>query len=587
MEQKDALVAKLQQANWAYHNAQPIMTDDEYDRGIEQLRILSPSHPFLAVIGAPSTKGIVLPCVMGSQDKARTDEEMRRWASRQISKSLVVSDKLDGLSALYTGKQLYLRGDGVKGVDVSFALKRIVMPGPGSARVSAAGWMVRGELLLRKADIPEGSIGRSIVNGWLHKDSVNIASTIRFVAYQVLGSKMTRSEQMKWLASAGFEVPWWLPLGLADLSTTLMKRRSESIYPIDGLVVGTDTVPLSIGGGEARNPTDSIAFKLSLDDQKAETTVIQIEWNASRHGMLIPRIQIEPVEIGGATIQWLSGHNAALIFEKKLGPGARIIIRRSGDVIPALDSVLMAAPAGAQMPACHWEWDSTKVQAVTNTTTGSKALLHALQTLEVEGIGPGLVAKLVEGGIDTMRKLWNAKTLNIGAGRGPALMTSLRKKREEASLVTLLIASNLLPRGVGERKMRVLFDKEADPRKWTSSMKVAGWSTETLEELVSALPAALEWTVSSFPGFAHAHASAPAPAPAPAPVALAGHVVFTGVRDKMLEEAIKGKWSIDDSITKKTTVLVTADEAKETGKVKKAREAGLRIMTITEFRGLC
>ena len=547
MEQKDALVAKLQQANWAYHNAQPIMTDDEYDRGIEQLRILSPSHPFLAVIGAPSTKGIVLPCVMGSQDKARTDEEMRRWASRQISKSLVVSDKLDGLSALYTGKQLYLRGDGVKGVDVSFALKRIVMPGPGSARVSAAGWMVRGELLLRKADIPEGSIGRSIVNGWLHKDSVNIASTIRFVAYQVLGSKMTRSEQMKWLASAGFEVPWWLPLGLADLSTTLMKRRSESIYPIDGLVVGTDTVPLSIGGGEARNPTDSIAFKLSLDDQKAETTVIQIEWNASRHGMLIPRIQIEPVEIGGATIQWLSGHNAALIFEKKLGPGARIIIRRSGDVIPALDSVLMAAPAGAQMPACHWEWDSTKVQAVTNTTTGSKALLHALQTLEVEGIGPGLVAKLVEGGIDTMRKLWNAKTLNIGAGRGPALMTSLRKKREEASLVTLLIASNLLPRGVGERKMRVLFDKEADPRKWTSSMKVAGWSTETLEELVSALPAALEWTVSSFPGFAHAHAhaSAPAPAPAPAPVALAGHVVFTGVRDKMLEEAIKGKWSID------------------------------------------
>jgi DNA ligase (NAD+) len=396
---------------------------------------------------------------------------------------------------------------------------------------------------------------------------------------------------MKWLASAGFEVPWWMASAGEDLSTTLMKRRSESIYPIDGLVVGTDTVPLGVGGGETRNPTDSIAFKLSLDDQKAETTVIQIEWNASRHGMLIPRIQIEPVEIGGATIQWLSGHNAAFIFEKKLGPGARIVIRRSGDVIPALDSVLRGAPA-AQMPECDWEWDSTKVQAVANKVAGSKALLHALQTLEVDGIGPGLVAKLVEGGIDTMLKLWNAKTLNIGSGRGPALMASLRKKREEASLVTLLVASNLLPRGVGERKLRVLFDKEADPRKWTSSMKVAGWSTETLEELVSALPAALDWSVSSFPGFVASApapaAAAPASAPASAPVAaLQGHVVFTGVRDKMLEGIIKDKWSVDDSITKKTTVLVTADEAKETGKVKKAREAGVRIMTITEFRRLC
>jgi NAD-dependent DNA ligase len=62
--------------------------------------------------------------------------------------------------------------------------------------------------------------------------------------------------------------------------------------------------------------------------------------------------------------------------------------------------------------------------------------------------------------------------------------------------------------------------------------------------------------------------------------------VFTGVRDKTLEVAITAKgWSVDPAITKKTTVLVVADEdVKETGKIKKAREAGIRIMRISEFR---
>ena len=589
----DTLVEKLQKANWAYHNDQPIMSDDEYDRGLEELRRLSPSHPFLAMIGAPVSKGVVLPFIMGSQDKARTAEEIGRWMKRQVSKKVIVSEKLDGLSALYTGKRLYLRGDGVKGIDVSSLIGVLKL---GSSEL-LGGLAIRGELLLRKADTPQGSIGRSLVNGWVHKSLDGVLSPelskVRFVAYQVLGcggcgscELMSRSQQMKWLTEKGFEVPWWASWPAAAivekfLKASLMCRRTDCEYPIDGLVLASDAVPLTVGGGEARNPPDSIAFKMPLDDQKAETNVIGVEWNVSRHGMLIPRIQVEMVEIGGAKIQWLSGHNAGLISENKIGPGAKIIVRRSGDVIPALDSVVIPAPGGAQMPTGEWSWDDTGVQAVAEADSPEKAILHALQTLGVEGIGPGLVKKMVDGGFDTLLKIWNSSEAAlgaiIGAGRAPALLASLKERLASASPSVLLVASNLLPRGVGERKLRVLFDAEPDPAKWGAIR--AGWSSESLKELLAVLPDALEWG-KKFP-------RAPAPAPAPAPKEKAKarkFVVFTGVRDKVLESIIDNLWETEPAITKKTNLLVTADDAKESGKVKKAKENGLAIMTISEFR---
>jgi NAD-dependent DNA ligase len=229
--------------------------------------------------------------------------------------------------------------------------------------------------------------------------------------------------------------------------------------------------------------------------------------------------------------------------------------------------------------------------------TNTAPMLHALQTLGVENIGPGLVDKLAEAGIVRMRQLWdsNAERLGeaIGAGRGPALHKNLRECVAKAGQLTLLIASNLLPRGVGERKLRLLYAKEADARRWRQEdmADVAGWSEETLSELFKVLPAALAWPAEQFGvGAASASASSVAsPLPGPLHAALAPaskFVVFTGVRDKVLEENIRPHgWAVEPAVTKKTTVLVVADaDAAESGKVKKARAAGIRIMHISDFR---
>ena len=629
-EHIDDLVARLQKANWAYHNnGHQLMSDAEYDRNLEELRRISPAHPFLSVIGAPVPSGspaVMLPVVMGSQDKVRAGEGgLERWLKRSAldrANGFIISEKLDGLSALYVRKEysthLYLRGDGVKGVNVSRALRGGIDT-PGANAAAGRHIIVRGELVLRKDATPADSIGRAIVNGWLHRAMDLDAElpegfqNIHFVAYQVLEpAGMTRLDQMKWLEENKFKVPSWnlWPRAAVTedfLKKELVKRKDEGAYPIDGLIVATAGVPLSVGGGESRNPTDSVAFKASSDDQKAETEVVEVVWTASRQGLWVPRIRVKGVVIGGAKIQWLSGHNAAFVRDNRLGPGARIVVRRSGDVIPALDEVLVPAAGGGQMPAADlWAWDERQVQAMTTDDVyPEKVLLHAMQTLEVEGVGAGLVKKIVDAGYDTMLKVWNlgkgtgeaslAKV--IGPGRAATLLKSLKERRAAANYSTLLVASNKLPRGVGERKLRALFEKEADPRKWgAADMAVPdGWSDESLKGLWAVLPRALAWIVESFPSadgqMAPAPALAAAPASAEADTQVQGqqtkYVVFTGVRDKALEKKLFASgWDIQPAVTSKTDVLVVADgsEIKESAKTKKAADLGVKIQKISEFR---
>jgi NAD-dependent DNA ligase len=616
----DALVEKLQKANWAYRNTDTLlMSDEEYDRDLEKLRALSPAHPFLSLIGAKPPSGVkevVLPVTMGSLDKVIYGEGgLERWKKRMAktgAKSFVITEKLDGISAMFVirnkKKHLYLRGDGVRGVDVSCIIRAI---GLGSVSGDV---MVRGEIVLPVAATPPGSIGRSLINGWVHRSSaagdakrLEVAqelSAAHFVGYQVLEpAGMTRRQQSEWLSANGFRKPWTRVIaepGLKEdtLRDMLVTRRASSEYPLDGIVIGADCVPAAIGGGEAKNPSDCIAFKASLDEQKETTTVIQVEWNASRQGCLIPRIQVEPVTIGGANIQWLSGHNAAMIYKNKIGPGARIVVRRSGDVIPTLDSVLSANEAS--MPSVKWAWDAGNTHAMVSAgeATNTVPMLHALQTLGVENIGPGLVDKLAEAGLVRMRQLWDATPARlseaIGAGRGPSLHKNLRECVAKAGQLTLLIASNLLPRGVGERKLRLLYAKEADARRWRQEdmADVAGWSAETLSELFKVLPAALAWPAEQFGVGAASSASslaAAVPSSLAASAAPSKFVVFTGVRDKVLEENIRPHgWAVEPAVTKKTTVLVVADvadaDAAESVKVKKARAAGIRIMRISDFR---
>lgn len=569
------IVQLLREASDAYYNGGTLkMDDDTYDSLVERLKQMDPENEFFNEIGAPIEGAVQLPHPMPSLDKIKPGQDtLKRFLANT---DFVISEKLDGLSALWNGK-LYLRGDGIMGQDISH-LQSI----QGLKRVSES---VRGEIILpRSEDIP---LRRSWVNGQVHQKAPLLQNLqkIHFVAYEVMNTRMTRTQQFEWLKSKGFEIPWNIStksITEAVLSDKLVERRSVSIYDTDGLVVALDKAPVSESTTiKAKNPKDCVAFKMPLADQSAETTVVNVLWAPSAQGYMIPRIQFEPVIIGSATIEYCTGHNARTILQHKLGPGARIVIRRSGDVIPKLDAVLTATEASFP-PEGTWVWDGVNIKAVGVSVEMVSAKLHYfLKTLEIPGAGPATATALVEAGIIGPATLWAAspETLSkiLGPKTGAALYANLRNLR--FTELTLMHASSTLPRGVGTAKLTSLFAVEPDPRKWPGITPPEGWTADSFQNFLDTLPTYVAW-----------RKDIPYPYPIlgnspTTEVATKAIVCISGFRNKAFEERAAAKgYPITSTFTSKVSLLLVPDgEVNESEKVKTAKERGVKIVSRSEF----
>lgn len=576
------------------------MSDESYDKLREELETLNPNHPFLARVGAAVPVGATpLPVKMPSLQKIKPGTgQVEAFARRGNCRTWVITEKLDGLSLLWESRldHLYLRGDGVQGLSLhSFAphIRGLVKP--------KQNCLIRGELLVRKTDAPANApLLRSWINGLVHQKQPDASAlrSLRFVAYEVLEPRgLTRSQQIAWLLQNKFEIPWCMSTDILtdeSLREVLLERRAACPYEMDGIVVGEDGVPWVQSAEyaalkDASLPKDMRAFKMPMQDQCAETTIVAVHWSTSHQGYIIPRLEIRPVQVAGATIQFVTAHNARFVLDKGLGPGARIEVRRSGDVIPTLHNVLQKADP-IFPTAGTWEWAGAADTAVHIRFVGNAAanlehmasqLTHFVRTLGVEDCGPGIIAKLVEAQI---RRVLELVTLSeprfqdiLGPTRGSKIFQNLQSSLEKASEQDFLIASSILPRGTGETKTNVLFNRQPDIRKWPSlaGTKLDGWSEAAFQELLLVLPRYLEWRATELPMIPIRVPVSESKAVTPAQHA--GTVCFTGFRDKTLEAAcIQRGWLIADSVSKKTTILVVPDgeESATTGKAKKAREMG-------------
>ncbi len=605
------LVTLLERASDAYYNDEdPILTDDEFDSLKEELAEREPNHPFLKKVGAPVKENTVkLPVFMPSLNKVKPGNRAfavyTQKSNLQDSKSWVLSDKLDGISALWIPSQrkLYLRGDGETGQDVS-AVVPLGVQGLVDPKGSV---MIRGELVLKKADVPDNTIGRSWVNGQLHQKiplRENI-SKIRFVAYEVFSNPpMARPAQFSWLAEHGFEVPWYkvtLQLDETMLSKYLADRRKVGDYEIDGIVVGQNAIPTP--STTLKNPTDMVAFKMVMEDQCADTVLKAIHWNVSNQKFLIPRLEIEPVRVGGAVIQFLTGHNARFLIDKKLAVGTKIRIRRSGDVIPCLDAVLEESKQTVlsgfpQEGTYEWVGPSDTAAHIQLKGNVSQELLesrleHFVKTLEIDGMGPGLVKKCVEGGITTPAELCRCTETKlqdiIGKKSGTSCFKQLQSKLTNINEMTLMIASSCMPRGIGERKLEPLFKAESDPRKWSAYFSVPrdidGWSYDALAAFGKAYSTYEGWRQKEFTLLPYPIHTKVVEKPA---IALKGTYCCTGFRDTALEKMAAEKgWEASVTLTKKITALVILDtenpETVEGTKAEKARSSGIPIYRKSDF----
>lgn len=614
-------------ANEAYYNKTPLITDSQYDIIREYLEHKDPTHPALRKVGASVSKDKVkLPYYMGSMDKIKPDTRaLQDWKTR-YSGPYVVSAKLDGISALYVvdedgTAQLFTRGDGIIGQNITHVIPYLNLP-----RIK--GIAVRGELIMTKkmfetiyAD--EGAPNsRNLVAGILNRKTRTPEDyrNINFVAYEVIEpTGLSPSAQLKFLETHSEDkIPWIRveydiirskdDLTNELLSKQLIEMRNGYDYEIDGLIVANDAVYPRREG----NPEHAFAFKMLLTDQVVEAKVLDVIWTASKDGYLKPRIRIEPVFVSGVVIEYATAFNAAFIEENNIGIGAVVRLIRSGDVIPHILSVEVPAPS-PKMPEVAYQWNDTHVDIMLenkdDATVRLKVITSFLKTLGVDGAGEGNVRKMTKAGYDTIPKVLAMsvsdymKVDGFGERLAMKIHDGIQKAVKEVDLPTLMDATNIFGRGMGQRRLREIMDVLPDilENNATPTAKIArissihGFAKKTAEKFVSNIQdfldfleeTGLEWKLDKKNKGAVVAAAAAAASSSHKHQLYGKSIVMTGFRDKELIaaiEAVGGKTT--DSVSKNTSYVIVKDLSETSVKAAKARELGIPIILLNEFKKL-
>jgi NAD-dependent DNA ligase len=612
-------------ASKKYYNDEAVMTDDEFDFLVDELKKRDPKHPTLSKIGAPlpkvtEIKKVKLPYHMGSMDKYKLSDEkqFKNWLTK-FTGPYTITDKLDGVSALFHWKDskahLYKRGDDMMGSDVSFLIPYI----PSLSKIKLGEEIaVRGELIisLDNYDKYEGdkTNPRSMVAGLTNKKTIvaKDMALIDFVGYEMLYPRYVHTEQLKKINEYGFITVYHTLLSSIDfnkLIELLQDRKKTSKYDVDGIIVTDNNMhPVTA----TKNPDYAFAFKELPDKLTAECKVIEVEWNISKDGYIKPTVLIEPVKLSGVTIKRATGFNGKFINDNKIGKGSIIEITRSGDVIPHILKVVKAT--GADMPDFAYKWNETNVDIVVDESKNKNKevireqriseLTYFVTHMNMKFLNEQTVAKLYDAGYDNIVKILELtksdlmKLDNFKETMTDKIYESIQKSIEEVNILTLATASNLFGHSFGGRRLKKIFENYPKVFVWIKNKSrddivkalkelegfedtLAGMFADNIgefEKLVMKLPKNIQNKVMEYNGKIEVVEDSN----------ISGKTfVFSDFRNKEWEEYIeKHGGKISSSISSKTSYLVTTQDAinKATNsKVVKAMELKVEILSKESF----
>jgi len=614
-------------ANNAYYlNNQPILTDNEYDilcdytiKRFPKNKIAKEGHT--KCIGKQKQK-VKLPYEMWSMDKIKPDTNaLQRWI-KTYQGPYVLSCKLDGVSGLYSTEgeggipKLYTRGNGIVGQDISHFLPYFNLPTTNNITL-------RGEFIIKKSvfnsKYAKGFANpRNFVAGIINQKKPNplTCMDIEFVAYEVLSPVLSPSKQMDYLTMLGTLTNKKTAYGVVEykktsmvtnelLSTTLLKWRSEYEYEIDGVICMNDVIYQRQSG----NPEHAFAFKMVLSEQMAEAKVLNVIWSASKDGYLKPRVQIEPVILSGVTIEYTTGFNGKFIEEHKIGMGAVIRLIRSGDVIPHIVDIIQPAKQG-QMPSVPYEWNETQVDVMlynkeNDIGVREKNITLFFSTLDVDGLGAGNVKKIMTAGFDSVAKILKMSETDFLKVDGfkermaKKIKESIVEKIEQATLPTLMHASNLFGRGFGIKKLKLILDtypliltKTYHPAKKLGMLKeIVSMAEKTSLRFVENIDTFVVFMKENHLDdklMNHTNVASNTntnKAPEINHILNGKKYIMTGFRDKETISNLETIGAIQGtSINKTIFVLIVKTKEDENVKVKNARELGIPIMAIDDFK---
>lgn len=642
------LVKLIDHAIDKYYNEEPIMDDTTYDFLFDTVKNLDPKNPVLKKVGAKvlSKNKVKLPYYMGSMDKIKpTDKKvLEKWFNENNS-PYVYSEKLDGVSALLvcsvdekTNKSilsLSTRGDGIEGTDISPLIKYIPSINPDKIKM-LNGMAVRGELIMNKKNFTKYSDkmanARNMVSGIVNSKSIDsiITADVDFVAYEIINPWFSQQSN-HWISlqKAGFKVVSNGKIELdqnsvdesfAHLSNTLIDRKTNSEYEIDGIICSVENLPNQRTANS--NPTYAFAFKDTSQMDKANVEVISVDWTISKDGYIKPKLSIKPTKLSGVTISNVTAFNAKFVKDNILGPGAIIELIRSGDVIPHIVKVIKSATSGkSQFPEINYIWTDSKVDIITTEQTNDqtiKELTFFFKKLDIKDIDESTVKKMIEAGINDIPKILTITEADLEGIDGFAqkkitkTVTNIKNRILTLTMLDLMVSSNTFGHGLGERKLKKIMESYPDIIKLYSDneneeiielitkidgfdIKTAEYFTEGLELFIDLFndlePNMRKQLRISINKMIEQNNNIQEAIQASVEIGtnkIAGKTfVFSGFRNKDWEKIIESNGGKISSSVSKNTYAVVSTQAdileKSNAKIEKAQSLGIRVLNKEQF----
>lgn len=636
------LIVRLNEAAKAYYaEDREIMSNLEYDRLYDELASLEEKTGL--ILAQSPTQSVGYEAVdelpkerhespMLSLGKTKSREELADWLNGQKG---LLSWKLDGLTIVLTyrdGKlfKAVTRGNGEVGEVITPNARTFVnLP----LQIPFQGELIlRGEAVISYEDFEHINAKiedvdaryknpRNLCSGSVRQLNSHITAqrSVRFFAFALVKAdgadfENSREKQFEFLKQQGFEVVDYRPVTAETMHEAVEwfeQKIADYPIPSDGLVLLLDDIAYGDAlGRTAKFPRNAIAFKWA--DETAQTTLREVEWSASRTGLINPVAIFDPVELEGTTVSRASVHNISIVKELQLGIGDTITVYKANMIIPQIAENLTKSGSleiPGECPICHGK---TEIRRENDTETlicpnpdcdakklKSFTLFVSRDAMNIDGLSEATLEKfLAKGFLHTYADLFHLdrykEQITQMDGFGEKSFSNLTESIENARHTTLarLIYSLGIPNiGIANAKMICREYKNDLERLLNAPAEeladidgvgpvIAGTFAAFFAEEKNrkALEALLSEVTLEQENFSDT------------PLSLSGKsFVVTGSlnhfenRNALKEkiEALGGK--VTGSVTGKTVCLINNDSTSDSSKNKKARELGVSVLTEEEF----
>ena len=520
VKEVEKLREEIEYHNYRYYVlADPVITDEEYDKLMKRLIELEKKYPELVTPDSPTQRvgGKVLEgfrkvkhsTPMMSLDNTYDESEIREFGQR-MKRLLGTSEveyvaelKIDGISIAlrYEDGRFRMgitRGDGTEGEDVSENVK-LIKTIPLRLRKPLT-IEVRGEIYMpvdefkrineerEEEGLPPFANPRNATAGTIRQLDTSVVASRRldsFMYYVVnpetYGIK-TQWEALQFLREIGFKINPHSRLcknidEVVEYWKEWTEKRRDLDYWVDGIVVKVNSFrQQEVLGSTAKSPRWAIAFKFPAE--QVRTRVLGVTFQVGRTGVITPVAELEPVQLAGTTVKRASLHNFDYIWEKDIRVGDWVFIEKAGGIIPQVVKVITDLRTGEEKeirppekcPVCGGpvgKLDPSEVALRCLNPHCPAKLKRALASfvsrdaMNIDGMGEKLIERLVDSGlvkdIADIYYLTPFDLAQLGSGIGQRTIAKLLREVEESKKQPLekLIAGLGIPH-VGSKMAKVL-----------------------------------------------------------------------------------------------------------------------------------